>query len=1201
MRKITSFVTMCLLLMVSMATKAQSVADYGEALITDASQFYDNEYGDASEGTDQTLLLDMNNGTFWHTDWHNASHPDGDHHWLFVKFDEPVTGNVSIWMNRRSTANDHPTKMLVEGSNDAPGENVDGKGAGASQKWTSITEVSFPYEGSGSQTECIAFNIADPGYKYLRFAASDCTGDSYSFRKFWHVAEFQLYVINDDTARLIAALNSILNKYDAYCRASQGDYAQRLNMGTEFGQYTDTDAEAVFLEGLDEVYAILDGTVELPDEATIDALVNKVEDAYAKVLASEVLYTLRKDGYYRILGTMQYYQNVETGETDEEGNTTTKRDNYHDIAMYGMLEGYAAWGAKDATDCRQIWKLEQKEGGIKMVNAATDMQISEFSAPVKMSLDADTLMGFDFVGIENDREVLIIRMAGTARYSGNYYLHQWGHSRGAGEGYYLCQWANTYSMGDPYDSDKGTSEWYLEEVSTEEAEALIKAYEPVKNHDVLVLNYEDLLSKAKEAVALSKEAAATAMVTENSQFQSWCTEPNEGSINNLLDGDPATFWHSAWSSGSVDNHTHGFDVMFNEPISGTYKVWVQRRGTNANDDNVVKFSVYGSNDEGDVDASAETYGSDANWTKIADLTLPWSSSVAEQYADEDLVIAEPYKYIRFYNDETNGPNSGNKDRGYFHMGGFNIYQITGVPQFDSMGKVAEDMVAAIAVADALDRDGMVYSDFTALQAAYDAFQAALVNPEELRTAISTYANTCKDFIEGADPGRYPNADIKNEIEATVEAARAYDNKGKYTQAESAAFIEKLQTLAAAYAASRNTISTGKWYKFRHMNDEEGEMFPGIKGAGAAAVFGKYIGVGFQAETNNAETNELLATDDMHIGDKLYFFDAETAAENEDAVKFRFVQVTDSTYAIQNKATGLYISRSAENSYITMQPTPAPTMVKSVGYGQNLLITHTTDGVKYDKPNINCWAGNGLLVCWWSDTNPGCNSTYMIETCEDAEDFTPEYSAEIELGRYNALCYSVSLKDVEGEGEMYSVLGTYTEGDKNYVGLKKIEKSEPGVPFVYIVGEPSDYKETDGETVSVKFEAGSEIVLNPSTDGPFVGTNVYQWVDPGYVAFYGNKAVFTEGEDGTDCSRDIYAHSGYVVWNHTTVAAGDCDLALEISGTTEEGIQAAIANVSKNGNVYNMAGQLVRSNANLNTLKGLNKGIYMLNGTKVLVK
>ncbi|MBQ2341693.1 MAG: hypothetical protein II385_03485, partial [Bacteroidaceae bacterium] len=127
------------------------------------------------------------------------------------------------------------------------------------------------------------------------------------------------------------------------------------------------------------------------------------------------------------------------------------------------------------------------------------------------------------------------------------------------------------------------------------------------------------------------------------------------------------------------------------------------------------------------------------------------------------------------------------------------------------------------------------------------------------------------------------------------------------------------------------------------------------------------------------------------------------------------------------------------------------------------------------------------------------------------------------------------------------------------------------------------------------------VNDPSRDGAYKGTYVYEWVDKGLVAFVDNKAVVTDGEENTDCTRDISPNTGYIEFGKTTVDPASVDFYVEIEGTLEDGIQSAIANVAKAGNVYNTAGQLVRSNATLKSLKGLEKGVYILNGTKVLVK
>ena len=46
---------------------------------------------------------------------------------------------------------------------------------------------------------------------------------------------------------------------------------------------------------------------------------------------------------------------------------------------------------------------------------------------------------------------------------------------------------------------------------------------------------------------------------------------------------------------------------------------------------------------------------------------------------------------------------------------------------------------------------------------------------------------------------------------------------------------------------------------------------------------------------------------------------------------------------------------------------------------------------------------------------------------------------------------------------------------------------------------------------------------------------------------------------------------------------------------------AIEKISQPGNVYSMDGKLLRTGATLNSLKSLGKGMYILNGVKVVVK
>ena len=111
MRKITSllFALLCLCNTVAWAQPT----DFGDPLITDASQL-SSPYSDSAEGTDIGALCDFDPTTFWHSDWHGEV--AGDYHWLQMELPEAMEGDMVLWILRRTSDDDHPTKAILTGS-----------------------------------------------------------------------------------------------------------------------------------------------------------------------------------------------------------------------------------------------------------------------------------------------------------------------------------------------------------------------------------------------------------------------------------------------------------------------------------------------------------------------------------------------------------------------------------------------------------------------------------------------------------------------------------------------------------------------------------------------------------------------------------------------------------------------------------------------------------------------------------------------------------------------------------------------------------------------------------------------------------------------------------------------------------------------------------------------------------------------------
>ena len=151
----------------------------------------------------------------------------------------------------------------------------------------------------------------------------------------------------------------------------------------------------------------------------------------------------------------------------------------------------------------------------------------------------------------------------------------------------------------------------------------------------------------------------TPLIKDCSQLSSPFTEPSEGDLCSLLDGDTLTFWHSIWSNGSVDNHTHYLQVELTEPVESPVVMQFTRR-IQATNDHITRWSVYGSNN-----ANAD----DSEWEKLTILQTPFKNN-------SETKITEPfstkgYQYLRFYIDGTVGEDVSN--RGYGHMSEFQLY------------------------------------------------------------------------------------------------------------------------------------------------------------------------------------------------------------------------------------------------------------------------------------------------------------------------------------------------------------------------------------------------------------------------------------------------------------------------------------------------------------------------------------------------
>ena len=335
-----------------------------------------------------------------------------------------------------------------------------------------------------------------------------------------------------------------------------------------------------------------------------------------------------------------------------------------------------------------------------------------------------------------------------------------------------------------------------------------------------------------------------------------------------------------------------------------------------------------------------------------------------------------------------------------------------------------------------------------------------------------------------------------------------------------------------------------------------------------------------------------------------FKDEFNAAEGKDVLPSG-ADKAPSSYAIQNKATGLFVfvdgTGNQDNVYLRTVPTLYT--YKALSYERSLL---SGRNLKNESTN-NMHAGeSNRRFCTWGSTEATSNSGLVICEADDEyvapEEFT--FIRDIKPGKINAWCSSVTLTG-KGEGVAYTCLGSYTDDEgQQFLALKEIETIPAGQPAFYIYDDTLNYDAEDDYVEPMEFTipGEQEFVVEGDTINGLIGSLVNHTLPAHEIYFSGNHAVCI-GKTGYYLTGPCVALD--MVSCPVIDPDGVYDFSILLGGAADEAdgidVATAVEKISQRGNVYSMDGKLLRTNATLNSLKTLGKGMYILNGVKVAVK
>ena len=217
-----------------------------------------------------------------------------------------------------------------------------------------------------------------------------------------------------------------------------------------------------------------------------------------------------------------------------------------------------------------------------------------------------------------------------------------------------------------------------------------------------------------EAEGYSYTKGSNIITTDNvtTILSSPYTETREGSIENLVDGNAATFWHSKWSNDAGQgesklNGSHYLVADISSTITESNPVperlsFTYTRRSNANADKTTRLAVYGVPTDGTVAEDSRD-----GLTILAVVSMPESSNPCE-----NTFQTKGFTKFRFYSEVTTS------NRGYFHIGDFQLNPMT---EADDNAENLKTLAAALATAET--KTSPTQEDIDALKAENAKFMA----------------------------------------------------------------------------------------------------------------------------------------------------------------------------------------------------------------------------------------------------------------------------------------------------------------------------------------------------------------------------------------------------------------------------------------------------------------------------------------------
>jgi len=709
-----------------------------------------------------------------------------------------------------------------------------------------------------------------------------------------------------------------------------------------------------------------------------------------------------------------------------------------------------------------------------------------------------------------------------------------------------------------WDTSHKNSAWQLTKIPQEQIDNLQEALEQQQRNEKLNELYQEANEFYKSGFAYSSDAtddcdfsAVDGLVTEVSQLSTNAQEPTEGPIDNLLDADETTFFHTAWSTATGTTY-HNMTSHFNKSVEAVTLKYCGRYGsyTGVTNGRPKKVHIYTSND-------AQT------WTDQGYVTFSYYNTSSDGTIENfgGLVTATfdgSYEYMQMDVEENMGSARSSSGELYFFLGEYRAYEATYDPDNSIVERVDADIRKEFENAlnqayNAIQNGTATDEDYETLKAAYEKYKENYPDASLLTDLIEEYQKLLDSAEEDAEALGYYQDGSKTDFQDVIDEVSA--NLEDMTTIDAIKDArESLENAYAEFLSKLNCPESGKVYYMKEITN----------GSYAYVLNNDYAGT--RAEMGGS---------------------ADANVINRLIMMWKVVKQDDGTFAFQNLGTGLYLENPlAEGNYYVMQRDPEKSdsiswTLKSSDQAGSFYVQSTGDYILTNytnSGNLITYANTGTYSRFeFIEVDDWGGSAYVDATADAPTAFTLPYPIYSDLG---------------DDGDICSVIGVRRTSEGDYLELKTYDDGvviEAGTPFVVMAGSG-----IEGINFVPAFDDLTAIqhVLTPGTNGGLYGALAPVTLSAGQGKFTAGTNLLSIAADGDETEPN----SAYVVNSETSDTEEVGDYSIPIDGETGEfltGIRDILVNgVPQSGKTFDLQGRRVAKPAN---------GVFIVNGQKVFVK